>query len=590
MLRKVVKENVLSGGNPADDDDEVEAMVLCDNTELLPPEISDVMCFGAPPPAPLSTVSGVSPNCDDEDPCPYGGTCVPNNPEGGIGSCTGCPAGFAGADCSRNTTHCPSLASHVDARWDDVTLGHLMGHRSGLPRSVPSGEAVILPRLFQIRGLMTESDWQDQEDLLTSESGFPAGSFAFEFPEFQDAKKDLDKNAYFIPRPTVDEAVLTRLGSCLLYTPGGSIPSGVDNYSNTAYAFIGEIIENVTGQHVSSKTGKPDLHLNSVLDEFAESELGVPIPDQGTPWGIFVAPGPLRLRPPNSPIFRHWDSGQATYYPLYWDEKRPHCEWIANDCNFNDWRNGNPRHDWDFIERNSLPAFNGAGFVGAGTEGGIYTEAEVFLRFMAKYWVGGPSGFNNDPLYGETRCPDGDCIWNLTIAHNGELAGVHAEAVQLGGMIRTNNTCTLTSPCPTYTACSGTGQYQQVQLVCLGLNELGVGTCYKLNEYNIPPLNPATGLPTGDFVNLECHACRMPVGVDFFIAFNQDTDNKCVAAEALGVDSPFYYSCAGAYSRIVSYLYHAACLVPWPANPYVLWPPVTQSGGSSMSPGLSGGP
>lgn len=590
MLRKAVKANILSGGNPADDDDEVEGLVLCENTEMLPPEVVDVMCLGAPPPAPLSTVSGLSPNCDDETPCPYGGECVPNDPKGGVGVCTDCPPGFAGTDCSRNTTHCASLASHVDARWDDVTLGHLMGHRSGLPRSVPDAGTVILPRLFQLRGLMTESDWQDQEDLLTSEEGFPSGTFAAEFPNFDDAKDDIGENGYFVPRLTLAEAILARLGSCLLYTPGGTIPEGLNSYSNTAYAFIGGIIETITGMPISGRTGKPAEHEGSYLEQFAEQQLGLPLPDQGTPYGIFSSGGVFRLRPANTPVFRHWDDDQQTYYPLYGDDKRPHCEWSSNDCRFTDWQNNDPRHDWDFVERGSLPAFSGGGSGGTGTEGGFYTEAEVFLRFMAKYWVGGESDSNNDPLYGESRCPDGDCIWNQFIGHNGSLDGVWAEARQLGGMVDGGVNCSATNPCPIYTACAGTAQYHQAQSICLGLNDNGIGRCYVRNEYYIPPLHPITGLPTGDFTNLECHSCRLPLGVDLFIAFNQDADKKCVEAEALGEDNPFYYSCNSAYSMSVAYLYHAACQVDWPANPFVLWPQVTRSGGSTMSPEFKGGP
>lgn len=592
MLRKAVKEFVLDGGNPADDE-EVEALKLCENAQILPPGVADVMCFGDPPPAPISTVSGFLPNCDDGKPCPYGGECVPTDGKSGTGTCENCPPGFSGIDCSRQIASCPNLSAQVDERWEDVTLGHLMGHRSGLPRSVPDADAIIIPRLFQHRSLMTETEWQDQEDLITSETGFPNGTFAAEFPAFPDAKDQIGDGNYFVPVPTFSEAILTRLGSCLLFTPGGVIPDfGFDDpinpYSNTAYAFVGAITEAITGKEISAGVGRPEFHIGSYLQEFAAEELGLPLLDQGTPHGIFSLGGVFRHRPANTPVFRHWDDGQQTYYPLFADGKRPYCEWDGADCRFNDWRAGAVRHDWDFEDRGSLPAFTGGSSGGVGTEGGFYTEAEIFLRFMAKYWVGGASSSNNDPLYGETRCPNGDCIWTKFMSHNGSLDGVWAESRQLGGMSNTGVACDAGTPCPTYTACAGTAQFHLAQQVCLGSG--GTGTCFKRNEYYIPPLDPVSGLPTDDFVNLECHSCRLPVGVDLFIAFNQDADPLCVEAEARGVDHPFYYSCSTAYGQIVSHLYHAACQIDWPTNPYQVWPPVTQAGGSTMSPAFQVGP
>ncbi len=573
VLRKEIKREVLV----TDTDANVEALRLCDG--VVPQEILDVICLGDPPPLPLPTISGLPPDCDSEDACPYGGDCVVTDEGTGTGYCDNCPPGFAGLDCSRNITSCPSLANHSDSRWEDVTLGHLMGHRAGLPRSVPDRDKIILPNLYRFRDLMVESDWADQEDLLTSETGFPNGSFNSEFPDFSDAKDDIGESGYFVPRFTAIESILARMGSCLLYTPGTSPPASLDSYSNTAYSLLGIVIETVTGRNFDGTTGKPQLHQGSLLEEFNEDQLGLPIPGQGTAEGMYHAQSRFELRNPKEPVWRAWSTtAGGTYYKLVYDEKRPYCEWISNNCSFLDWINGVLRFDWAFLDRQTIQGYEGSSGTGPATAGSLAVEAEAYLRFMAKYWVGG-SG--SDPRYGETRCPGGQCIWTLSTSHTGALGGAYSDVKQLGGPVKTNTSCSQDSDCPTYTACQGTGQDEVVQRFCLG------GFCYSRNEYFTPPIDPGTGRITDDFSQAECHSCRLPVGVDIFVAFNQWSDKKCYEASILDLTDDDYYTCSGAYNAVAGFLGDAVCKVPWPPNPFVLWPPVIQSGGSSMSPQIA---
>lgn len=368
------------------------------------------------------------------------------------------------------------------------------------------------------------------------------------------------------------------MGACLATTPGTST-----SYSNTGFALLGPILEQITGRDVSGKTGKPDLHSGSLLEEFAVDQLGLPIPGQGTSRGIFYSQDVLELRDPKEPIWRAWSTVTNSYYKPVGDEKRPHCEWDegSSECRFNEWTNDQQRFDWNFADQDVLVGYQGASFGGPSTAGALSTEAEVFLRFMAKYWVGGDGP---NPRYGETRCPDGNCIWTLATGHNGARDGTYAEAKQLGGPVKPipQGTCVDDDDCPTYTACNNTNQEEAlVQEFCRS------GKCWRYNEYGIPPLDPVTGNLVDDFGQQECRRCRLPVGVDIFVALNQQSDKKCREAESLDPNDPDYYTCDSAYGMLTDIMLHAACQVQWPANPFVLWPPVFENGGSSMA-GFSG--
>ncbi len=575
ILRKAVKAEI----TVTDTDDNVEAVRLCDG--VVPPEIHDVICLGAPPPLPLPTISGVLVDCDSSTPCPYSGDCVVTDQNTGVGFCDNCDPGYGGLDCSRNLAFCDP--SKADDRWEDVTLGHLLGHRSGLPRSTPDRDKVVLPNLYRFRDLMVEGDWADQEDILTSETGFPNGNFNAEFPEYSDAKDEIGDSAYFVPRYTAVETILARMGSCLLWTPG-SVPGpnlgpNYNTYSNTAFSLLGIVMEYITGENFDGTTGKPQEHQGSLLEAFNENQLGLPIPGQGTIEGMYHAQSLFELRNPKEPVWRSWttDNG-GSYYKLVSDEKRPYCDWIGNDCSFNAWINGTDRFDWDFQDRTTIRNYEGSSGTGPATAGSLATEAEVYLRFMAKYWV---AGDGSNPRYGETRCPEGNCIWSQVVSHTGALGGTYSYVGQYGGTTKTNINCTEDSDCGTSTVCQGTGQDEIVPRFCLG------GKCHKRNEYSTTPIDPVTGKLTDDFSIIECHSCRFPVGVDIFIAFNQWDDKKCYEASILDPEDDDYYSCSDAYNMVIGFLDDAICKTQWPPNPFVLWPPVLQSGGSSMSLGLA---
>ena len=268
-------------------------------------------------------------------------------------------------------------------------------------------------------------------------------------------------------------------------------------------------------------------------------------------------------------------------YKLVDDKKRPYCEWFAKECTFLDWIHEVLNFDWKFLDRKTIQGYHGSSFAGPKTAGSLAVEAEVYLRFMAKFWVGGrgdPPIYN--PRYGETRCPGGNCIWTLYTSHTGAGTGNYSDVKQLGGTIKTNTNCSANSDCPMYTACSGTPESETLQGFCLG------GKCRERNEYFTTPIDPATGVITDDFTVAECQSCRLPVGVDIFVSFNQWRDKKCWEAGLLDPSDSNYYTCSNAYRAIAGFLGDAVCQVQWPANPFQLWPPPSSWSSCPACPSL----
>ncbi|MGB0715150.1 MAG: MopE-related protein [Phycisphaerae bacterium] len=582
VLRDAVKTNLIGDPNAADT--LVENMILCDTPGAVPESIREVMCGEVPPPLPLTTVSGASPSCDADNPCFNNGTCAEN---GSNDFCVGCDEGFSGADCSVNGDTCADLSSAADSRLLDLTFGHLLGHTSGFPRSAPAGVSVVTANFDTLRNADSEEDWIAQEQQLISEGDFPSGDFGGEFPNFGAAKGNINPG-YFVPRPTIPDIMKARFGACLLSDPGSN-----ESYSNTNFAFIGHLAEHITGQTFSAKVGKPDLHNGSALEDFLQTYLNVPLPTQGTPEGIFVSQDVLRLRHPQEPIYRQWEGG--TYYPLQTDLKRPHCLWNGDVCSFEDFISGAVRYTWDFLQTNTLSPYRGGGNDAAGSTGSLAAEAEVFLKFMSRYWVGGGG---SDPRYGKTRCPDGDCIWTQGNSHNGARAGTWSFVFQWGGSGRTGQDCTTNEECGALTVCGDTEQAVQRPSACRGgsddngtpddpSDDFFAGECTRWSEYFMPPIDACGDIVQDDFANLECHACQLPIGVDIFIALNQSRDKKCAEAEALGEGHPDYYTCSAAYGLLKDFIMHGVCQVQWPPNSFAVWPPVESDGSSGLqSPGF----
>ncbi|HEX9734559.1 MAG TPA: serine hydrolase [Thermoanaerobaculia bacterium] len=518
MTRKALKEHIQAqqGGLPPSDDEIESTLLVAPLLDLLPPAMLGVMRGEAPPLVPLFSLSGNTVNCSSSLPCPYGGQCTAI---GLVEICVGCPAGRSGFDCSIDLNHCPDISQAADSRWAQMRVGHLLGHTSGMPHSVPDIDKFGYPNLGLIRNRTNLAGWLSEELDLTSETGFPDGDFDSEFPAFP-AIKAIWPSSIFPPRISGPEAVGLRLGACLAYSPDSS-----GGYSNTNYGMLGIIAEHVSGQPLAATDGKPGQHTGSLLHGLLADDLGLigAIPETA---GMIFSQNNLRRRDPREPIYRTWNGD--SYYEPAWDVKRPHCRWLGSECSFEDWI-ANPsddrqKPDWDFPwdfsadePKQGLSTYTGAASVSTGAAGGLAATPAAYLRFMAKFWVGGDG---SNPRYGETRCPGGSCIWNSTTTHNGARGGTESLVMQLGP-----KTVTL----------------------------------------HLPPIDPATGRLQDDFADLHDVECDLPAGVDVFVTLNTSSDKKCSEADD--------YSCSAAYDLLKHFVLYGVCSVGWPANPFALWPP-----------------
>jgi hypothetical protein len=296
----------------------------------------------------------------------------------------------------------------ADKQWQNVTLGHLLSHRSGLQRSAPRYGEDITANLPVLRNLKTPTNFASQEQLLVNEWGSKSVNLA------KDKLGIAASGGYFLPSPTLTETMQVLAGRCLQY------PLGQYHYSNTSPAFPTIILQQlIASGRYAAQMGKPDTHQGSALEVFFKTELGIPT---AAFQGIFMSQG-VEITGDREPEKRHWNG--KNYYGQGWDLKRPHCIWKGNSCDFSSWINPKPgtiNWSWNLSQ---VPFSSRSTGLSPGT-GSLAAEAEVFLKFMSEYWV---SGYENNPRIGEKR----NNVWNQYTTHNGSLDGTHAWAIQLGG-------------------------------------------------------------------------------------------------------------------------------------------------------------
>ena len=305
--------------------------------------------------------------------------------------------------------NCANLnTGFADKQWQNVTLGNLLSHRSGLQRSAPRYGEDMMANLPVLRNLKTAADFQSQEQLVVNEWGYKSVSLA---------KNQLGISAnagYFLPSPTLPETMQVLAGRCLQY------PLGQYHYSNTSPAFPTVILQQLLASgRYAAKMGKPETHQGSALEVFFKTELGIATTATK---GIFMTQEVANIAD-REPDKRDWN-GQ-TYYGQAWDLKRPHCIWKGNLCDFSTWiiqKPGTINWSWNL---GRVPFSSIGTDLSPGT-GSLAAEAGVFLKFMSEYWVG---GYENNPRIGQKR----NQVWNRYTTHNGALNGTYAWAIQLGG-------------------------------------------------------------------------------------------------------------------------------------------------------------
>lgn len=320
---------------------------------------------------------------------------------------TGSAPGSAGV-CVPGPNAQVTSSGRADPRWRDITVGHLLGHRSGLPRS----SNPVTSKLSTLRNLNTEGAVAAHSQ-LTKAPG--AARAAISGPNGQ---------GHFIEAPSLEELLIGNADLCFAYAPGGEVPAGVDPYSNFAYGIVQHIAEHVSGRSLTAPLGEPAMHGSSLLAQFLETRLGVTKGKESV-HGIFMSQPIDGMHDPAEPKYRGWDGLRQN--GVFADTKRPWCTWngATQTCSGAAFDGGAGRFSWLWSSE-KVPVGDAQQGVGSGV-GLLAAEMPIYLAFMAKYWV---SGAGATPFYGRERAQHASAG---TRWHIGELTGTHSTAAQFVG-------------------------------------------------------------------------------------------------------------------------------------------------------------
>ena len=309
---------------------------------------------------------------------------------------------------------CPAPEQFADPQWQQITVKHLFGHRTGMPKSAYGDEELANNYLPALRGLDSQAGYAAQEQLmrdLWGDANVEASRAALGWDT--GLVSEGATGGYIVPWVTLDEVLTAVAGRCL----PNDLTQG--KYSNTTPQIVMRMIEHISDRPYVAQMGYPETHEGSLVDLFFASQAGI---ETGPVDGIFARPSAVTTildDPYPGPVGRIWQDG--TYYPLLGDRKRPHCNWSNGSCSFGEWFNDTQRVNWGGAA-NKLPLILTSNGFGAAT-GGMAVEAEAFLHFMAQYWTGGYDGDTSeaqfDPWIGERR----NNVWNLDNHHNGSIGG-----------------------------------------------------------------------------------------------------------------------------------------------------------------------
>lgn len=365
-----------------------------------------------------------------------------------------CPEVVASGSCPRSGCG----GNGPDTRWQNMTVGDLIGHTSGIVSgAMPSWDDVIV-NAGALRGYNSKSDWQADHTNLRARTKFPteldagreylAGKLGADIDDIMFVST-YDARAGEDP---VDETIKVTAGRCLTDSPIGQTddnPSDADfGYQNGVYAILGRVSAHLSGEaggdySFSSPTGFPELHEGSALDAF--------LVQHGIEDGI-VAEHSIQNRVTGRspgltdpvPVRREYQDG--TYTPRVAAKSRPFCVWTGSSCDFTPWDNDvdnavGLRMPWDF-------AFGYLGFENGGVTwvnkpvsiphyyntagrnpatGGLMAEASALLRISNLY-----RAERKDVHQGLPRDGCGvDC--SGTSMKGGDMGGARARVRQMAG-------------------------------------------------------------------------------------------------------------------------------------------------------------
>lgn len=406
MVRDLVWQRIVARGLQATYPDPTRALLLDPTLELLPPHLlryldqsrADAVC----PPVAVPDIAG----------------CV---------RAPGCGA------------------SGPDTRWQLVTIGDLLGHTAGLPKSAPSYRSTIVNApLF--RGHATAAQLLEGEHKLVRAST-PYKLFFDDARQYiaDTAGADVDDVFFISPwdrtdpaAEPVDEILTMVAGRCLRMdtsNPAGqsdSTPNGTSQYSNTGFAFLERVIAHLhPAGKFAAHDGEPDTEEATALQQFLEQEgLGTGVHNQ---YSMF--PRQKLGLYPGGPQRRTWAS--ATYAPRVASMLRPFCIWNGSSCDFTNWAGSGAQYDPYRLPAN-FDIDDGAGsvplvpfeqqepYLNPGT-GNIAVEAPALLKLATTYFVSA----RNDIRLGKRRSGCANC--DVTGYKDGDAGGTTARIMTLAG-------------------------------------------------------------------------------------------------------------------------------------------------------------
>lgn len=448
--------------------DRIESLRLLDETaQLLPPHLMDVLSGAA---------------------MPRGGNIVDD-----------------GFTCQRT-----GGAEGADIRWQQVTIGQLLGHMAGLPKSAPSWTQQVVPRLAALRGYDDPSDWASEHGRLAQEWG----------DEMADAEAEIrptlamspEDELYFVERwpqgaKSFEEWFEVVAGRCLARDPGAETDDSSDRYSNTGFSLLAYVAEYLTDNTLSAPVGNPEEYVGSQLHALM-SEVGIPYgveSDAGI--GTFQAASWIPGYESPVPVRRHWDATAQTYSPDGIPQQRPFCVQRGNEpCDFGAWMgahegtyNRSIARGWSF--GSNTPFWAAGDGMNPGT-GLLRVEGPAMMRLLQDYLAGNEE---DSPAIGRKRGNVSDIMLK-----GGMAPGARSYIMQLG---------------------------------------------QKTKTLDLPPLDH-NGRLTDDFGAMSGNSVTFtqPGGVDVFVAVEQSFDHRCPSG-----------GCVSWYAALRDFVRYGLSRVDWDA-------------------------
>jgi hypothetical protein len=368
-------------------------------------------------------------------------------------------------DSSRDDAECPPVRTSditgctrgtcnngPDLRWQNVTIGDLLGHTAGLPKSAPSFETTM-KNVAALRGHDSAGDFAGENDSVRDNT--PYQSQLDDAREYLAGEIGADaEDVYFVDYfdrgadAPVDEILTMVAGRCLAGSPAGqsdTAPLPMGTYSNTGFAMLERVVAHLhpSGRFAAIE-GDPASHVGSALGDFLLAE-GL---EAGVQNEHAIYARHKTIENPGGAERRSWNDAQSTYLPVTTSFMRPFCVWADGSCDFDYWWNGSSAND-----KYRLPAnfdFGGIMFDDDGYAvptsdppkvpielksyvpnpgtGNLAIEAPAYLALMDKYYIGA----SNDSRLGRPRSGCGNSC-NVTGMKDGDAGGTYARAMTLVG-------------------------------------------------------------------------------------------------------------------------------------------------------------